>query len=413
MMGGDPQSIRDIQPELLAISAPGRLFPTGDLGSASTLKMVNQHLAGSHIAVAGEVLAFAKSLGLSTRQAHSLLMSSDGASWIMGDRGKTMLSADWAPQSAVDIFIKDLGIVIEAADNLHLSCPIASTAAELFMERSAIGHGRDDDASIVCNYEAITGKTVAEGTAPNGVSTNGVDDTESKPLALVVSDRNLHSQLVVSSEAQIISSSDSDGMRQSLGQLVPGTLIGVDEASLLSISPEYAHLVFFDYAVLSQVGQDPRILFTNSHHTIQGRLEAVLGANTTVTPVVGGSALAMAHVIDLAMLLHMAAAAENFVLAQSSGINPQLVYDLVNGAAGSSVQFSRFYPTMISKDFAMVSGLQSLEGAEETLRGIRMTMNALKFPGRLCNASYQMVKSARRQPMASGQSAAALVSAWI
>lgn len=69
---------------------------------------LNQHLAGTHIVAAAEVLSFAKSLGLSSKEAYRILMDSEAASWIMGDRGISMLDADWAPKSSVTIFTKDM-----------------------------------------------------------------------------------------------------------------------------------------------------------------------------------------------------------------------------------------------------------------------------------------------------------------
>lgn len=69
---------------------------------------LNQHLAGTHIVVAAEVLSFAKSLNLSTREAYKIAMSGTASSWIFGDRGAHMLDADWTPKSAIDIFVKDL-----------------------------------------------------------------------------------------------------------------------------------------------------------------------------------------------------------------------------------------------------------------------------------------------------------------
>lgn len=127
MLGGDEAVIDEIRPELEAISTPGRLFMTGPIGSASTIKMLvllclqvdmifadisnrrlNQHLAGTHVVAAAETLAFAKAIGLSSRDAYRALMNSEGGSWIMGDRGLSMLSGDFSPKSAVTIFTKDM-----------------------------------------------------------------------------------------------------------------------------------------------------------------------------------------------------------------------------------------------------------------------------------------------------------------
>lgn len=77
------------------------------------VRRLNQHLAGIHIVAAAETIAFAKALGLSSREAYSILTNSEGSSWIMRDRGISMLNADWSPKSAVTIFTKDLVRILQ------------------------------------------------------------------------------------------------------------------------------------------------------------------------------------------------------------------------------------------------------------------------------------------------------------
>lgn len=169
--------------------------------------MLDQYLAGTHIVAAAETLAFAKALGLSSREAYFILMKIEAASWIMGDRSLSMLKANWSPRSAVDIFIKDMvsipystlryfshsctqGIVNESADNICLACPIASTALQVFIERAARGFRRDDDSSVVWNYESITVAKFAE--PENGISIiSPVESTlgEYSPVILVAPNR--------------------------------------------------------------------------------------------------------------------------------------------------------------------------------------------------------------------------------
>lgn len=69
-------------------------------------------------------------------------------------------------------------------------------------------------------------------------------------------------------------------------------------------------------------------------------------------------------VIRLASLIHVAAAAECYGLTRAKGVSPQLVYDLIAGAAGSSSQFNLFFPSMISRDYK-----PNTTGAFNTLGG--------------------------------------------
>src|SRR5580704_6301411 len=82
-----------------------------EVGLGSAFKMINQLLAGVHIAVAGEAIAFAAKQGLDLRKVYEVITGSAGNSWMFENRIPHVLDGDYAPRSAVDIFVKDLGIV--------------------------------------------------------------------------------------------------------------------------------------------------------------------------------------------------------------------------------------------------------------------------------------------------------------
>lgn len=80
----------------------------GGVGSASNVKMVNQLLAGVHIAAAAEAMGLAARMGLNTRQVYDGLIKGSGNSWMFENRVPHMLQNDWHPHSALDIFVKDM-----------------------------------------------------------------------------------------------------------------------------------------------------------------------------------------------------------------------------------------------------------------------------------------------------------------
>ncbi|KAK3128896.1 hypothetical protein QOZ80_6BG0467940 [Eleusine coracana subsp. coracana] len=135
----------------------------GGCGAASSVKMVNQLLAGVHIASAAEAMAFAARLNLRTRRVFEIMQHSRGYSWMFGNRVPHMLDNDYTPYSAVDIFVKDLGIVSFESSNSRIPVHVSSIAHQLFISGSASGWGRCDDAAVVKVYETLTGVKV-EGT---------------------------------------------------------------------------------------------------------------------------------------------------------------------------------------------------------------------------------------------------------
>ena len=162
MASGPPEAFEKSRPVLDAIS--GNLYEVGDEpGLGATYKVVHQLAAGTHLAAAAEVMAFGARAGCDTSVLFDILSQSAGSSWMMKDRVPHMLDDDFQPRSAVDIFVKDLGLVLEVGEESKMSLPLAAAAHELFRSASEMGHGRIDDAAVVKVYETLTGSPVKRG----------------------------------------------------------------------------------------------------------------------------------------------------------------------------------------------------------------------------------------------------------
>ncbi|KAF6150211.1 hypothetical protein GIB67_000085 [Kingdonia uniflora] len=132
----------------------------GGCGAGSCIKMVNQLLAGVHIVSAAEAMAFGARLGLDTRILFEVIMETRGGSWMFGNRVPHMLDSDYTPHSALDIFVKDLGIVSHECSFRKIPLHISTVAHQQFLSGSAAGWGRLDDAAVVKVYETLTGVRV-------------------------------------------------------------------------------------------------------------------------------------------------------------------------------------------------------------------------------------------------------------
>ena len=149
-------------PVLEAIS--GKVWRLGDkAGVGSTVKMVNQLLAGVHIATAAEALALGIRAGADPGALYEVICSSAGNSWMWQNRVPHILAGDDTPLSAVNIFVKDLGIVLDQARSLAFPAPLASAAHQLFLGAAALGNGAKDDAFVIRVWEALTGIKLPEG----------------------------------------------------------------------------------------------------------------------------------------------------------------------------------------------------------------------------------------------------------
>ena len=151
MASGAPEAFAKAEPFLDAVAA--KVYRLGDApGMGSRVKMVNQLLAGVHIAAACEAMALGMRAGIDPTALYEVISNSAGSSWMFQNRVPHILEGDYSPRSAVDIFVKDLGIVLETGKALSFPLPIAATAHQLYLAAGAKGLGREDDAAVVKVY---------------------------------------------------------------------------------------------------------------------------------------------------------------------------------------------------------------------------------------------------------------------
>jgi len=154
MTAGRPQAYAKCGTVLDDMAA--RVYKLGDrAGPGSTVKIVNQLLAGVHIAAAAEAMALGIRAGADPAALYDVITHSAGNSWMFENRMAHVLAADYTPLSAVDIFVKDLGIVLDTARASKFPLPLASTAHQMFMQASSAGHGREDDAAVIKIFPGI------------------------------------------------------------------------------------------------------------------------------------------------------------------------------------------------------------------------------------------------------------------
>jgi 3-hydroxyisobutyrate dehydrogenase len=156
MGSGAPAVFARVRPVLDCIAA--KVYELGpEPGTGAAFKVVNQLLAGVHIAAACEAMTFARAMGLDLARVYEVITASAGNSWMFENRVPHILDGDYAPRSAVNIFTKDLGIVTDIGRAVSFPTPIAATALQMFVMTAAAGMGRDDDASVARMLAGLAG----------------------------------------------------------------------------------------------------------------------------------------------------------------------------------------------------------------------------------------------------------------
>jgi 3-hydroxyisobutyrate dehydrogenase len=160
MAAAPDETFEPARPVLEAMGS--KLFHVGqNPGQGATVKALNQLLCGVHLAAAGEAMSFAKKAGIDTALALEILGGSAASSWMLRDRGPRMRQAEPEVTSAVDIFVKDLGIVLAAGREARAALPLSAVAHQMFLSVSGRGMGALDDSQVIRAFDALNGNPAA------------------------------------------------------------------------------------------------------------------------------------------------------------------------------------------------------------------------------------------------------------
>lgn len=137
------------------------VFELGDApGAGSAMKAVNQLLAGVHIAAMAEALTFGMTQGIAPGRFLEVISKCAGTSWMLENRAPHIVAGDYAPHSAVNIWLKDLGIVLDIAREAAFAAPITAAALQQYIAAASLGLGTEDDAAVAKVYARNAGLTL-------------------------------------------------------------------------------------------------------------------------------------------------------------------------------------------------------------------------------------------------------------
>ena len=129
------------------------VFELGEeAGAGSAMKAVNQLLAGVHIATMAEALTFGMTQGVKPEKFVEVISKCAGTSWMLENRAPHIVDGDYTPHSAVNIWLKDLGIVLDIAKGSGFSAPVTAAALQQFVAAAGQGLGQEDDAAVAKVY---------------------------------------------------------------------------------------------------------------------------------------------------------------------------------------------------------------------------------------------------------------------
>lgn len=151
MASGKKETFEKARPVLDSIAETVFELSEG-AGVGSAMKSINQLLAGVHIASMAEAMTFGIKQGIEPEKIVNVISKCAGTSWMFENRAPHIVEGDYTPRSAIDIWLKDLGIVLDIAESSGFTAPMTAVALEQFIEASDDGLGKEDDAAVAKVY---------------------------------------------------------------------------------------------------------------------------------------------------------------------------------------------------------------------------------------------------------------------
>lgn len=156
MISGSQKAQQKAKPILVATSE--KVFEFGkSVGAGSAMKSVNQMLAGIHISAMAEAITFGITQGIKPKKFLEVISECAGTSWMLENRAPHIIDNDYSPKSSINIWPKDLGIVLDIAKKSNFSAPLTATAMQQFVAAAGSGLGHEDDAAVAKIYARNAG----------------------------------------------------------------------------------------------------------------------------------------------------------------------------------------------------------------------------------------------------------------
>ena len=152
-VGGEREAFNKILPALTAMGR--KILHTGELGSASVLKVITNYLASVHLVALGEAWTVAKKSNLDLTKAYKGIAVSSGNSFVHETESQVILNGSYNINFTMDLVLKDTGLFDELAKKLNASLEISPKIVDIFKDGQKKYGSRAWSSMIVKRMEDI------------------------------------------------------------------------------------------------------------------------------------------------------------------------------------------------------------------------------------------------------------------
>lgn len=156
MVGGDEGAFHRVTPLLQHMGKT--ITYCGPSGAGQLTKLVNQVLVTVTNLAVCEALTFAKNNGLDLPRTIAAVAGGAAASWQLSNLGPRMAAGDFAPGFMIDLQVKDLKLVAEAAKESGLDLAAVSLVHHLFLNAQQEGRGREGTQALFAAVQKVARK---------------------------------------------------------------------------------------------------------------------------------------------------------------------------------------------------------------------------------------------------------------
>ena len=152
-VGGERKAFNKILPALTVMGR--KILHTGELGSASVLKVITNYLASVHLVALGEAWTVAKKSNLDLTKAYKGIAVSSGNSFVHETESQVILNGSYNINFTMDLVLKDTGLFDELAKKLNASLEISPKIVDIFKDGQKKYGSRAWSSMIVKRMEDI------------------------------------------------------------------------------------------------------------------------------------------------------------------------------------------------------------------------------------------------------------------
>ena len=158
MVGGKEEVFNKFKPVLEAMGSSVVLC--GDVGAGNVTKLCNQTIVAVNIAALAEALQMGQMCGVEPQKIFEAIKGGLAGSTVMNAKAPMMMDQNFKPGFRIDLHIKDLNNVVDAAKSVDAPIPLTQTVLEMMKILHHDGDGSCDHSALLKYYQKLTGETL-------------------------------------------------------------------------------------------------------------------------------------------------------------------------------------------------------------------------------------------------------------